>query len=341
MVNALTLVAADVRPIDEARLLGSVSVRRGPIGDIAVGNDGATIAATNYGDNSVSMLNAATLRVEGTVPVDGEPFAVALSGGRAFVGASAPTYDFLSAIDARSAAILANLPVDFDVAAIAARQDGARLFVGGIAGDTVNLALIDVESGRVYTSVIAGEDSNVDAVRVSPNGRLVYVATSDSDSGTITVVDAGNATVVAKVPTSSPIRDIAVRHDGRVAYVLGSDPEYGGFVEIIDLVAKRGVGVAWIGGHPIQFALGADASRMYVVYRDRVAVLCLITGQVVDAITVGAEPSCVATSGTRLYIADYSGQVSVFSIPSGSPFEEVLEVETDVLPAPRILEAAV
>jgi YVTN family beta-propeller protein len=341
MANALTLVAADVRPIDEARLLGSVSVRRGPIGDIAVGEDGATIAATNYGDNTVSVLNADTLCVEGTVPVDGEPFAVALAGGRAFVGASAPTYDFISAIDARSAGILANLPVDFDVAAIAARQDGGRLFVGGIAGDTVNLALIDVESGRAYTTVIAGEESTVDAVRVSPNGRLVYVATSDSEGGTISVVDAGNATVVAKVPTASPLRDIAVRHDGRVAYVLGADPEYGGFVEIIDLVAKQAVGMAWIGGHPIQFALGADASRMYIVYRDRIAVLCLITGEVVDAIAVGAEPSCVATSATRLYVADYSGQVSVFAIPSAPPFEDVVEVKTDVLPVSRVLEPAV
>ena len=49
---------------DIARI-GAVAVQRGPIGDIAVAGDG-TMVVTNYGDDSVSLLNADTLAVEGT-----------------------------------------------------------------------------------------------------------------------------------------------------------------------------------------------------------------------------------------------------------------------------------
>ena len=156
------------------------------------------------------------------------------------------------------------------------------------------------------------------------------------------MVDAATARSVASVPTVSPIRDVVVRSDGRVAYVLGSDPRYGGFVEMIDMTARRAFDTAWIGGHPIQFALAADATRMYVVYQDAVAVLCLITNEIVDTIAVGAQPSCVATSpdGTRLYVADYSGRVTVLAVAARTSFDDLLDVETVALSEVRELEPA-
>lgn len=342
MANSLMLAAAGVQRVAEVRVLGAIDVGRGPIGDIAVDADGATIVATNPADASVSILDPDLMSVDAVVPVGGEPFAVAAAGGRAFVGASAPTHDLLAAIDTRAKGFLAGLPVDLDVVRVAAHYDGGRLFVGGTIDDAVQLAGIDVESGRVDTVALTGAESTVDAVRVSPNGRLVYVATSDSSGGTLAVVDAATARIVASVPTVSPIRDVVVRGDGRVAYVLGHDPQYGGFVEMIDMTAKRAFDIAWIGGHPIQFALAADGTRMYVVYRDAVAVLCLITNEIVDTLAVGAQPSCVATSpdGARLYVSDYSGRVTVFAVAARPSFDDVLDVETVALSEMRELAPA-
>src|SRR5262249_29086816 len=334
MANVLMPSAAleegQVQPVAEARLLGSIAVHRGPIADIAV--DGSKIVATNSGDESVAVLNARTLQVEADVRVAGEPFAVTTVGDRAFVAASAATYDSVSAIDTRAEAYLASLPLDLHVVSIAAGHDGRRLFVSGTGPDTADLAIIDVESGRVDTVAVADAESIVGAVRVASNGRggygaVVYVATSDSQRGKLTVIDAANDRIVGVVPTVSPIQDFALSDDGTVVYVLGRDPVYGGVVYTIDAARKRVLANAWIGGHPTQFALGIDGSRLYIVDVDRVAGLCTITNEIVDDIDVGAHPSCVATSpdGAQLVVADYSGALTTFAIPSQSSFGDVTD----------------
>ena len=308
MANSLMLAAAGVQRVAEVRVLGAIDVGRGPIGDIAVDADGATIVATNPADASVSILGPDLMSVDAVVPVGGEPFAVAAAGGRAFVGAgplrrrttcsrpltpapraSSPAFRWTWTRQGRGP--LRRRP------AVRRRDDRRR----------GPLARIDVESGRVDTVALTGAESTVDAVRVSPNGRLVYVATSDSswrDSRRGRRRDGPHRGVGTHRLAHS---GLVVRGDGRVAYVLGHDPQYGGFVEMIDMTAKRPFDIALIGGHPIQFALAADGTRMYVVYRDAVAVLCLITNEIVDTLAVGAQPSCVATSpdGARLYVSDY------------------------------------
>jgi YVTN family beta-propeller protein len=328
MANALMLSAADVQPVREARLLGSMTVRRGPIADIAV--DGTTIVATNSGDESVSVLNAHTLRVEAHVPVAGDPFAVTTVGNRAFVAASSATYDSVSAIDTRATAYLASLPLDLHAVSVAAGHDGRRLFVSGTGPATADLAIIDVESGRVDTVAVADPESIVGAVRVASNGRAIFVATSDAQRGKLTVIDPAKARIVSVVPTVSPIQDFVLSDEGSVVYVLGRDPAHGGVVDTIDTARGRVLASAWIGGHPTQFALGVDGSRMYIVDVDRVAVLCMITNEIVDGIEVGAHPSCVATSpdGARLYVADYAGGITAFAVPSPSSFGDVIDAET-------------
>jgi YVTN family beta-propeller protein len=327
--DATPAAAADVTPAAEARLLGSIAVGHGPISDIAVDPDDATIIATNSGDDSVSVCDARTLRVEAVAPVVGQPFAVATAGGRAFVAGSEPTDDSVSAIDTRSKTFLASLPLDLQVVDIAASHDGRRLFVSGTGPETADLAIVDVESGRVRTVAVADADSVVGGVRVASNGRFVYVATSDTYRGKLTAIDVTRARIAGVVPTGSPVQDFVTSADGSVAYVLGRDPSYGGFVETIDTTTTRVLATTSIGGHPTQFALGVEGTRMYIVDVDRVAVMCLITNEIVDALAVGTQPSCVVVSrsGTRLYVADYTGAVTAFAVASQSSFGDVIDVE--------------
>jgi WD40 repeat protein len=326
MAKALTMSAADVRPLSETRLLGSVYVGRGPISDMVV--SGATIVAANSCDNSVSVLNTHSMTHETVIDVSGEPSAVAVAGQRAFVATAAPTYDAVSAIDTGLQSMLGSLPLELQVVGVVARGDGRKLFVAGDSDGTPVLAIVDVESGRVHTVDIgSGDGEVVNAVRISPNGRLVVVAISTAESGRLVVIDPARRRVMTAVVTGSPIRDVVLR--GNVAHVLGCDPEFGGNVETIDMKSRRSLTTAWIGGTPTQCVLGADATRMYVVYHDAIAVLCMITNEITDTVAASAHPSCVAVSanGRRLYVADYAGTITAFAITSASAFDDVIAVE--------------
>jgi YVTN family beta-propeller protein len=319
-------------------VLGSVAVAHGAIADIAT--DGSTVAATNYGDNSVSVIDAETLVVDATIPVAGEPFAAAAADQRAYVSTASASCDSVSVIDTAAKVVVSTHPLAFSVTGVAVSPDGKRAFAARTGRDSVDLAVIDTVSDRVGTIDIAtGSGITADALRVSPDGLRIYVATSDAWGGSLVVVDAETARVVSMVAIGSPIRDVALSADGGVAYVLSHDLVSGAVVDTVDTTTNEIASTVVLGGSGTQIAL-SPGTTAYVVGQDHVAVLCTITNEVVDTISVGAQPSCMAVSpdGGRLYVADYAGVVTAFSVAS-----DVSLLQTDVIPvgiaaSPEVLE---
>jgi YVTN family beta-propeller protein len=325
-------LSAPVEP--DLIVLGSVAVRQGPIGDIAVNSDGTTLAVTNFGANSVSLIDTAHLTVSATVAVSGEPFAAAVADDRAYVSTGAASYDSVSVIDTVTESVTATHPLAFTITGVAAAPDGKHVFVSRTARDHVDLAVIDTTSDRVDTIVIAtGAGITADALQVSPDGLRVYVATSDAYGGGLVVVDVEACRVVRTVPIGSPIRDLALSPDGAVAYVLGYDHVTGGVVDVLDTTTDDIAARIALGGSPIQVTLSANGTRAFVVDHDEVAVVCTITNVFVDSITVGAQPSSVAASpdGARLYVADYAGVITAFAGAS-SELYQVMEMDFATAP---------
>jgi YVTN family beta-propeller protein len=322
---------------DFARV-GTVAVRRGPIGDIAAG---ASVVVTNYGDDSVSFLDPDTLAVEDTIGVPGEPFAAVVSDDRAYVSTSSTSHDAVSVVDTNSRTVIATYPLAFGVTALAISPDGKRVYAGRNGRDHVDVAVIDTTADRVGTIDIAtGAGIGVDAIAVDPSGKRLYVATTDARGSQLVVVDAETARVDRKVWVGAPIRDLAFA-DG-TAYVLTSDRARGGAVSVIDMSTNRITDTIELGiGAPTQMTLSPDKARAYVVDYDHVAVLCTLSHEVVNTITVDARPSCVSVNfdGGLLYVADYSGDVSAFSIASIMPLRYSQSVATDRI-ALRELEPA-
>jgi YVTN family beta-propeller protein len=321
--------------------VGTVAVRRGPIGDIAVGT---SVVVTNYGDDSVSFLNPQTLAVEDTIGVPGEPFAALVSDDRAYVSTSSATHDAVSVIDTNTRTVLATYPLAFGVTALAISPDGKRVYAGRTGRDHVDVAVIDTTAERVGTIDIAtGAGIGIDAVTVDPTGKRLYVATTDARVSQLVVVDAETARVDRKVWVGSPIRDLAFA-DG-TAYVLTSDRDRGGVVNVIDMSTNRITDTIELGiGAPTQMTLSPDKARAYVVDYDHVAVLCTLSLEVVNTVTVGARPSCAAVNfdGGRLYVADYAGDVSAFSSTSNVPvlYSQFVATDACALPQRRELEPA-
>lgn len=327
----VTTVADDV--VLERRL----TVSSGPIGDIAAG-DGVVVMA-NAGDDSVSVLDAASLAVVATIALQGEPLAVAIANDRAYVGIAAASYDAVSVIDLDSRTVIKTYPVASGVTALAASADGKRVYAGRYTQAAVDIAVIDVTAERVGTVAVGrAPAANIDALRVDPNGRRLYLGVTDASGSRLIVVDAETSLVSRVVPVGSPIRDIA--YAGDAIYVLASDRAAGGTVHVVDLATMRVTDTANLGGAPTQLVMSHDKSRAYIVDYDRVAVLCTLSLDLVDSLKVDARPSCVTQSGdgSRLYIADYAGGLSVFSVESSMAtlYSQFLATDPIALEPPRI-----
>ena len=204
-----------------------------PIGDIAATDDG-TLVVTNHGDDTVSLLRADTLAVAGVVAVPGEPFAVVVADGRAYVSTSSSNSDAVSVIDTVTQTVVATYSLAFSVTALAASPDGKRVYAGRTGDGHVDVVVVDTTAERVGTIDIAtGAGIGIDAVQVDPTGKRLYVATTDDRGSALVAVNIETARVQHTVSVGSPIRDIAFADD--IAYVLTSDRVSGGAVEVVDL----------------------------------------------------------------------------------------------------------
>jgi YVTN family beta-propeller protein len=308
-----THVDPDVTPV------GSAAIGRGPIGDLAA--NATAVVVTNYGDDSVSFVDADTLEVVDTIGVPGEPFAAVVSDDRAYVSTSSANHDAVSVIDTNTRTVIATYPLAFGVTALAISPDGKRVYAGRTGHDHVDVAVIDTTAERVGTiDVATGVGIGVDAIAVDPTGKRLYVATTDARGSQLVVVDAETARVDRKVWVGAPIRDLAFA-DG-TAYVLTSDRANGGAVSVIEMSTNRITDTVELGiGAPTQMTLSPDKTRAYIVDFDHVAVMCTLTHAVVNTVTVGARPACVTANsdGGRLYVADYAGNVNAFSVDSSLP----------------------
>jgi YVTN family beta-propeller protein len=334
-VNEVTTVGPDIT------FERGVALDRGPIGDIAAGPQ--CIVVTNFGDNSVSLLNAGTLAVEATIAVDGEPFATVVTDDRAYVSTSSESFDAVSVIDTNTRAVIATYSLAFGVTALAISPDGKRIYAGRTGRDHVDVAVIDTTAERVGTIDIAtGAGISIDSLDVDPSGKRLYVATTDARGGQLVVVDTETARVERTVWVGSPIRDLAFA-DG-TAYVLTSDRTRGGVVSLIDLTTNRITDTIDLGGAPTQMTLSPDKSRAYIVDYDQVVVLCTLSLEVVNTVTVTARPSCVAVSpeGDRLHVADYAGGVGVFAVTPALPmlYLQFMATEPIAVAGRRELEPA-
>ena len=147
----------------------------------ALSPDGRTLAVSDWGGGSVSLLDAATLAGRGRVPVGSRPNALAWArDGRLFVACAGSN----SVSVLRGGRVLETIktsldprdPVGSTPDALAVSRDGRRLYVAN--ADNNDVAVVDTSApreSRVLGFLPTGWYPS--ALALSPDGRTLYVGT--------------------------------------------------------------------------------------------------------------------------------------------------------------------
>ena len=290
-----------------------------PIGDIAVDPTNGRVVTTHPRDCTVSILDAEDPAVGAAVPLNGDPLAVVVTGGRAYVATTSASYDAVSVLDLDTETISSVHPLAFTITDIAVSPDGAQLFVARTGRLGSDVAVVHLASAEITSIPVAAERaSSIEVIRIGPTGKL-YAGLSSYGDGALVVIDSARREVVTTLPVGAPVRGIALSPGGTVGYVLAHHPRGAAAVICIDLLRNEIRAVVDVSESATQLVLSPDGDEIYVVCRDGVSVICVSDRRVFNRITFGAAPSCATTSSAtgQLYIADHAGNVT--TLPAVAP----------------------
>jgi len=145
-----------------------------PIGDIAVDPTSGTLIATHPRNCTVSILDADDPDAAAAIQLDGDPVAVAVAVGRAFVVTTSASYDAVGVLDMNSTIVVSVHPLAFTVTGIAVSADGARVFAARTGRLGSDVAVLCALNERVFESITV--DARPSCVAVSSGVGRLYIA---------------------------------------------------------------------------------------------------------------------------------------------------------------------
>ncbi len=190
--------------------------------------------------------------------------------------------------------------------------DGARVYVGANGPSGGQLVVIETAARPEQAAAQTGSKARTSWRRKKPKN------TARSGAATAKGGHTGFG-VVFTVEIGAPVRDVALSSTGEVVYVASCASDFGALVDVVDTRTNeiiRTRKVSEISGLLTGLTLSADGDRAYLVSDDSLTVLCTLTHDVLGTVRAAKQPSCVVESpdGQYLYIADYSGAVTVLPV---------------------------
>jgi len=257
---------------------------------------------TNFGSDTVSVVDTSSGTVIATVPVGDQPQGIVITpdGTRAYV---ANCGGDVFVIATSTNAVTAKIVVGGCPTGVAITPDGTRAYVARTNANSV--AVIDTSANKVVTTVGVGIAPS--GVAITPDGTRVYVPCVGTGSGPVSVIDTSSNDVVATVQLGNvgPV-GAAITPDGSRVYVLD---DINGLSVIATSSNTVATTVTLPGNEisPFGLALSPDGTRAYVIRFEANSVVVVDTSSnsVVTTVNLAGFPSGVAVTpdGTRAYVA--------------------------------------
>ncbi len=213
---------------------------------IAPGKNRAYV--TNYGSNTISVIDTFTDTVIATVPVSNPWAATVLpDASRVYVG-NVFDSNTVTVIDTANNQVRTVIPVGVSPGMVMTNPDGSRVWVGNYYSNSISV--IDTATDSVICTV-ANIPSPLD-FRFSSDGARVYV--NASGDNTIRVLNPGTCggSIVPPIIVGPGLRGIELSPDNSKLYVVvaGSDA-----VSVIDTVSLQVVGTFPVGSSPLDIEI--------------------------------------------------------------------------------------
>lgn len=221
---------------------------------------GGQAFVTEFGTDSVGVIDTKTLKPVTTIPVGEGPESIAVSpdGKTAYVADDESAE--VTVLDTASDSVVGSIPLSSGPGEIAFAPNGKFAYV--VVNET--LEVIDTATRKVVgTPIEVG--SGPRTIAFSPDGTTAYIA--DESSGEVSIVNTGLGKEVGSIPVGTTLWGVAVSPDGSRLYVTDTVAE--GTVTVISTATDKPIGnPIKVGERPFDIAITPDGRKAYVADYD-------------------------------------------------------------------------
>lgn len=267
-----------------------------------------TIYVSNEQDNTVAVVDGASMSLSTTINVGRRPRGMAPSVDKKLLFVAVGDDNRIDVVDLAKRQVIGQLPSGADPEFFVVHPDGKRLFV---ANENDNLvSVVDIASAKVIGAVDVGVEP--EGMAVSADGR--YVACTSETTSMVHLMDAGTLELVDNLLVDTRPRAVVFSPDGKQLWVSS---EIRGTVTVFDTTSRAETGkiefevpgIRREGVQAVGIEMARDGATAYVALgpANRVAEVDTKTLAVRRLYLVGQRPWHVALSDDQKRLVSANG----------------------------------
>ncbi|HET9820605.1 MAG TPA: PQQ-dependent catabolism-associated beta-propeller protein [Burkholderiaceae bacterium] len=287
----------------------------------------STVWVSSEKDHALTVVDAASLAVQATVPTCKRPRHMQLlPGGRQLLVACGESHA-ADLIDVATRKSVKRVPLGDDPEAFDLSPDGKTLYVSN--EDEGALGIVDVASGKMLRQVPVGKEP--EGVKTAPDGKLVFVTSEVANM--VHAVDVAAGKVAKNISVGKRPRRMAITPDGREMWVTN---ELDAGVSILSLADLKVVatlrfevpGVRAADITPVGITMTRDGQRAFVGLgrANHVAFVDVAQRKVTNLVLAGKRAWNVALdkAEARLYVVNgLSDDMTVIDVATAKALKTV------------------